>query len=130
MHVKGKFLFPGTGLEGETGSGKAVGRKMNIVMSPGSGVEEFKKGIAKIIQFAERAEPELILLQCGADGLAGDPIAHLQYTPECHRFAAENFRSLSERFCKGKIVAMGGGVYNLDNVARAWLEIVRGLTTP
>ncbi len=128
IHEDGKFLFPGTGPERETGSGKAIGRKMNIVMPPGSGVEEFKKSFARIIQFAEKAEPELILLQCGADGLAGDPIAHLQYTPECHRLAAENLRSLSERFCKGKMVAMGGGGYNLDNVAAAWLEIVGGLT--
>ena len=129
MHEDGRYLFPGTGFENETGSGKAAGRKMNIVMPMGSGVEEFKKGFSKIIQFGEKAEPELILLQCGADGLAGDPIAHLQYTPECHRFAAENLSSLSERFCKGKIVAMGGGGYNLDNVARAWLEMVRGLAT-
>ena len=128
MHEDGKLLFPGTGFEDEIGSGNAAGRKMNIVMAAGSGAEEFKNGFAKIIQFAEKAEPELILLQCGADGLAGDPITHLQYTPECHRFAAENLYSLSERFCKGKIVAMGGGGYNLDNVARAWLEIVRGLT--
>jgi len=128
MHEDGRFLFPGTGFENEIGSGNAAGRKMNIVMSGGSGVKEFKKGFTKIIQFAERAEPELILLQCGADGLAGDPITHLQYTPECHRFAAENLYSLSERFCKGKIVAMGGGGYNLNNVARAWLEIVNGLT--
>ena len=128
MHEDGKLLFPGTGFEDEIGSGNAAGRKMNIVMAAGSGAEEFKKGFAKIIQFAEKAEPELILLQCGADGLAGDPITHLQYTPECHRFAAENLYGLSERFCKGKIVAMGGGGYNLDNVARAWLEIVRGLT--
>jgi acetoin utilization protein AcuC len=127
MHEDGRLLFPGTGFENEIGSGSAAGRKMNIVLDAGSGVKEFKKGFAKVIQFAERAEPELILLQCGADGLAGDPITHLKYTPECHKFAAEQLYILSERFCQGKIVAMGGGGYNLDNVARAWLEIVKGL---
>lgn len=127
MHEDGRFLFPGTGFENEIGSGNAAGRKMNIVMDAGAGVDEFRKGFAKVIQFAERAEPELILLQCGADGLAGDLITHLKYTPECHRFAADNLKSLSEKFCKGRIVAMGGGGYNLDNVARAWLEVVKGL---
>ncbi|MBM3898424.1 MAG: acetoin utilization protein AcuC [Thaumarchaeota archaeon] len=127
MHEDGRFLFPGTGFENEIGSGKASGRKMNIVMDAGAGLQEFKKAFARVMQFAKRAEPELILLQCGADGLAGDPITHLRYTPDCHKFAAENLYAMSERFCKGKVVAMGGGGYNLDNVARAWLEIVKGL---
>ncbi len=127
MHEDGRFLFPGTGFEHETGSKEGEGRKLNIVMAPGSGPEEFKKGFEKVIRFAEKAEPELILFQCGADGLAGDPITHLRYSPDCHKFATEHLRKLSEKYCKGRIVAMGGGGYNVDNVARAWLEVVRTL---
>ncbi len=128
MHEDGRFLFPGTGFEHETGSKEGEGRKLNIVMAPGSGPEEFKKGFEKMVRFAEKAEPELILFQCGADGLAGDPITHLKYSPDCHKFATENLRKLSERHCQGKIVAMGGGGYNVENVARAWLEVTRALT--
>jgi acetoin utilization protein AcuC len=127
MHEDGRFLFPGTGFEHETGSKEGEGRKLNIVMAPGSGPEEFKKGFEKMVRFAEKAEPELILFQCGADGLAGDPITHLRYSPDCHKFATENLCKLSERYCQGKIVAMGGGGYNVENVASAWLEVTKAL---
>ena len=127
MHEDGRFLFPGTGFEHETGSEEGEGRKLNVVLAPGSGPKEFKKGFEKVITLAEKAEPELILFQCGADGLDGDPIAHLKYSPECHTFATENLLKLSERYCQGKIVGMGGGGYNIENVARAWLEVTKGL---
>lgn len=127
MHEDGRFLFPGTGFEHETGEGAGQNRKLNIVMKIGSGAEEFKEGFQRVIEFAEKAEPELILLQCGADGLAGDPITHLKYTPECHKFAADNLKRLSQKYCDGKIVAMGGGGYNIDNVAMAWMEVTKAL---
>jgi acetoin utilization deacetylase AcuC-like enzyme len=28
----------------------------------------------------------------------------------------------------GRIVAMGGGGYNLENVAKAWIEVVKALS--
>src|SRR3712207_7216553 len=72
-------------------------------------------------------KPELIILQCGADGLAGDPITHLQYTSKAHTFATDSLHRLAHKHCNGRIIALGGGGYNRANISAAWTEVVRSL---
>jgi acetoin utilization protein AcuC len=71
--------------------------------------------------------PEFILLQCGADSIAGDPITHLQYTPAAHAHAARRLCVLADRHCGGRLLALGGGGYNRDNLARAWTAVLAEL---
>lgn len=68
--------------------------------------------------------PELIIVQCGADGPAGDPITHLQYTSKAHRHAADVLHRLAKH-CNGRIIALDGGGYNRANIGSAWTEMVR-----
>jgi acetoin utilization protein AcuC len=70
--------------------------------------------------------PELLLLNCGADSLAGDPITHLAYSENAHGHAATRLRELAEQFCGGKVLGMGGGGYDRTNLARAWTRSVEG----
>src|SRR3712207_7334326 len=49
-------------------------------------------------------KPELIILQCGADGLAGDPITHLQYTSKAHTFATDSLHRSAHKHCNGRII--------------------------
>jgi acetoin utilization protein AcuC len=123
-HEDGQYLYPGTGSETETGIGPAAGTKLNIPLRPGSGDNEFISAFGKIEQFVDRVKPELIILQCGADCLAGDPITHLQYSPMAHRFAADSLHRLAHKHCKGRIMALGGGGYNRENIGNAWTQVV------
>ncbi len=118
------MLYPGTGNEEETGKGKAEGTKLNIPLIPGSGDEEFKLAFDKVVNFANKARPELIILQCGGDGMAGDPITQLEYQ-NAHKYAAEKLKEIADKFCEGKILAVGGGGYNLQNTAKAWTSICK-----
>jgi acetoin utilization protein AcuC len=127
IHEKG--IYPGTGQEYETGKDRAEGTKLNIPLLHGSGDEEFKKAFQKVIEFGRKAKPELIIFQCGCDGLAGDPITSLKYTEEAHRFAAQELVKLANEFCEGRLLALGGGGYNLNNIARAWMSVVKELST-
>jgi acetoin utilization protein AcuC len=128
IHEDGRHLYPGTGSALETGKGAAAGTKINMPVEPGAGDEEFIKAFGKVEQFVDNARPELIILQCGADGLAGDPITHLQYTPRAHAHAADALHRLAHRHCKGRIIALGGGGYNRANIGSAWTEVVRSFT--
>lgn len=128
LHEDGRFLYPGTGAREERGRGPAEGLKLNIPMPPGAGDAEFHAAWNEVEDFLERQEPELILLQCGADSLAGDPITHLQYSPEAHAHAAKRLRHIAEHYCKGRVLAMGGGGYNRYNLARAWTRVVEELS--
>lgn len=124
IHEDGKFLYPGTGSQDETGTGEAKGTKMNIPVPPGTNDAGFKKIFNKVEKFILEIEPDLILFQCGGDCLKNDPTAHLDYTPETYRFAAEKIHQLAHKFCNGKVLAMGGGGYSPDNTAKAWVNVV------
>lgn len=127
LHEDGRFLYPGTGRGDETGTGPATGTKRNYPMPMGASDEDFGTAWQQALPFMEEASPEFILLQCGADSLAGDPITHMQYTPRAHRQAATDLGKLAQKHCNGRLVAMGGGGYNLDNIARGWCAVVEGL---
>ncbi|MCP8311617.1 MAG: acetoin utilization protein AcuC [Candidatus Methylarchaceae archaeon HK02M1] len=126
IHEDGTYLYPGTGFSHETGSGEAEGTKLNITLEPEAGDKEFKEAFIKVEEFAYQVKPELIIFQCGADGLVNDPLTHLRYTTEAHRYSTERLHNISHELCDGRIIALGGGGYNLNNVATAWLEVVRG----
>jgi len=129
VHESGRSLYPGTGFEYETGGGEARGTKLNIEMNPYDGDEEFMERFEEAMSFAEKSKPDLIILQCGADGLKGDPITHLAYSPKVHSFTTKKLHHLAHKYCNGRIVALGGGGYNLDNVALAWMEVIRELSS-
>ncbi len=127
LHEDGRYLYPGTGAAHETGTGEARGSKLNIPMPPHAGDAEFRDAWPAVERLLERYPPDFILLQCGADSLAGDPITHLAYSEESHRHAATRLRELAGRYCGGRLLALGGGGYNRDNLARAWTGVVEAL---
>jgi acetoin utilization protein AcuC len=129
IHEDGRFLYPGTGSSSERGKGVAEGTKLNIPLPPGSGDESFFKAFDKIADFVKSSEPDFIFLQCGADGLRGDPLTHLEYSKAAHAFAARRLHELSHEFCDGRLLAMGGGGYNKENVSDAWLAVISELSS-
>lgn len=125
LHEDGRYLYPGTGAATETGKGAAAGTKLNIPMKPDSTDEDFLAVWPDVEKQLEKFPPEFILFQCGADSLSGDPITHLRYSEAAHRHAARRLKVLAERYCKGRLLALGGGGYNRENLARAWTAVVR-----
>jgi acetoin utilization protein AcuC len=127
LHEDGRFLYPGTGSRSETGRGAAVGTKLNIPLPPGAGDDAFLTAWDEVERYLDAAKPELILLQCGADSIAGDPITHLRLTPEAHAHAARRLVAIAESHAGGRVLGMGGGGYNRANLARAWTRVVEEL---
>ncbi len=123
-HEDGRFLFPGTGFATETGDGSAKGTKVNIPLAPGSGDAELASKLPRLEEFARNLKPEFIIFQCGADGLRGDPIAGLDYTPAAHWQVGVLLHRLSHELCSGRLVALGGGGYVPQNCADAWVSVV------
>lgn len=127
LHEDGRYLYPGTGDASETGTGAALGTKLNIPMPPGADDAAFLRAWPRVESFVRAGRPEIILLQAGADSIAGDPITDLRYTPAAHAHAARRLRALAEELGHGRIVATGGGGYNRGNLARAWCAVVEAL---
>jgi len=127
MHEDGHYLYPGTGNITETGRGDAAGTKLNIPMPPGANDELFYKMWQHLETFVEKQQPEFIILQCGADSIKDDPITDLSYSEKAHAHAARRLREIADKHCDGRILALGGGGYKLDNIARAWTAVVEAL---
>lgn len=129
IHEDGRYLYPGTGHAHETGRGAAEGTKLNIGLPPGAGDREFLDAWPRVIAHLRELQPQFVLLQCGADGLDGDPLAHLTYTPQVHAHAARSLVHFADRHCAGRLMAFGGGGYDRDNLAKAWCNVLRELTS-
>ena len=127
LHEDGRYLYPGTGADNETGRGPAVGTKLNIALAPGATDADFAVSWQRALAHLRHFKPQFVLLQCGADSVGGDPITHLRLSAESHRLAAADLVRLAEEFGHGRVLAMGGGGYNRDNLAQAWNNVVEAL---
>lgn len=127
VHEDGHTLYPGTGFANETGAGAATGTKLNIPMPMGADDAQLAEVWQQAEAFLRDVRPEIILMQCGADSLAGDPITHMAYTEQAHATVARQLCRIADEFCEGRLLAMGGGGYNLFNLAKAWCAVVEAL---
>ena len=127
IHQDGSTLFPGTGRAYETGKGRAEGTKLNIELPPFSGDAEFMEVWPRVEEHFEAFQPEFFIFQCGADGLKGDPLAQLEYSPAVHAYVAQRIVMLADEFAKGHVMAFGGGGYDRANLAKAWNAVLSEL---
>ena len=121
FHESGRFLFPGTGFPDETGEGQAKDLKLNISLPPETGDQAYLKAFRKTVpDVVRRFKPDIILVQCGADGHAGDRLANLRLTTKTYEKVVSGMHSLAHNLCKGRLLLFGGGGYTLSNVPRVW----------
>lgn len=124
IHEDGRYLYPGTGHAYETGRAEAKGTKLNLPLEPGAGNREFFAAWEVVVEHLRRFKPEFFVFQCGADSLAGDPLAHLMLTPVAHTHAARSLCDLADELCGGRLMAFGGGGYDLNNLAAGWCAVL------
>lgn len=124
-HQDGRTLYPGTGHAHESGKGAAQGTKLNIPLLPGSGDEVFLQQWTGAVEFLRGFAPQFIVLQCGADSIAGDPLAMLRLTPAIHGRVARDLCALAEECAQGRIMGFGGGGYDRRNLALGWNAVLQ-----
>lgn len=125
MHQQ--HIYPGTGDSNETGSGAAAGVKLNIPMRAGSDDADFDRAWERVTHHVRAHSPEFIILQCGADSIAGDPLTGLQYSPASFTKAAAGLAQIAQQYAGGRMLALGGGGYDLGNIAAGWNNVVAAM---
>ena len=134
LHESGRYLFPGTGFVHELGRGAAVGTKLNLPFEPFTEDESWIEVFERVVpQALEAFQPDLILVQSGADAHHQDPLADLLLTTRAYRHAFSRLLELAETHAGGRIVFTLGGGYSLDATPRVWALLyflVQGKTPP
>jgi len=124
FHEDGRYLYPGTGDAAETGKGKAKGLKLNVPLPPQATDALFEKLWPAAEHFLQKHDIQFCILQAGADSIAGDPITSLRLSPAIHARVAQ---SLSRLPCR-KLLMLGGGGYNRNNLAQTWNGMLQALS--
>ena len=110
VHEAGRW--PRTGALSDRG----VGNVFNLPVPPGLNDDEFaaiRDGL--ILPVLARFRPEAVVLQCGADALAEDPLSRLSLSNNAHVALLRALRGMAPR-----LVVTGGGGYNPWTVGRLW----------
>ncbi len=116
LHESGRYLFPGTGFESEIGEEEGRGYSVNIPMPPSSDDGFFVYAFNEVVpSLIERFRPDIVVGQLGVDSLLTDPLAHLNYTTNGFCEVVRKIKDLSPKW-----IALGGGGYEITNVAKAW----------
>ena len=123
-HEDGRYLYPGTGGEAESGIGAGQGLKLNIPLAPNCDDHGFSDRWQAALSFLQRHPAQFYILQCGADSIAGDPITHLRLSPETHAMVTRQLLQLAHEHANGRLLALGGGGYNRANIAATWCRVL------
>jgi acetoin utilization protein AcuC len=107
--------WPHTGVAGDRGGGEA--RNLPVPRGFNDSELDYLMGAA-VLPLAERFEPEAVFITCGADCLAGDPLAKLGLSNVAVWRAVGQLLGLTPR-----TVVVGGGGYNPWTVARLWTGV-------
>jgi len=116
LHESGRTLFPGTGFEEEIGAGEGTGYTVNIPLPVGTDDTAYRHAFKEAAWPVIHAfDPDVVVVEIGMDGLAGDPLAHLHLTNNVHAEVLAKMLELGK-----PILATGGGGYHVENTVRGW----------
>jgi len=116
LHETGDSLYPGTGRETEIGSGRGTGYTVNVPLLERTDDEVYTSVFGRVVPPLIRAfHPDLVVAEIGADTMISDPLTHLRLTTNGYNEVIKSLCALSPR-----MVAVGGGGYDIYRSARCW----------
>ncbi|KAF8520755.1 histone deacetylase RPD3 [Hysterangium stoloniferum] len=115
FHKFGDY-FPGTGHINDIGMEGGLGYSVNVPLKDGLTDNALQRVFIPVIDhILEWYRPSAVVLQCGADSLAGDKLGCFNVTMEGHAVCVQHLRKTGL-----PLILLGGGGYTTKNVARAW----------
>lgn len=121
LHESGRYLFPGTGFVHELGETDGKGFKLNVPLEPFTEDASYLEAFERVVPHAlSWFQPDVLVVECGADAHAADPLAHLLLTSHAYETLFRRIMELADTLCDGRLVLHLGGGYDLDATIRVW----------
>lgn len=121
-------FYPGTGAADERGRNAGVGATVNIPLPAGSGDEDYREAFERrVLPALGDFAPDVLLVSAGFDCWQGDPVGGMRVSRQAFRQWGKWLRQVAEDTCRGRILLVLEGGYDIDALAGLALEHLEGL---
>jgi acetoin utilization deacetylase AcuC-like enzyme len=104
------------------------GQRVNVPLPAGTGTAEFRAAITDHwLPALESFKPQLLIISAGFDAHMDDPLAGLALQDSDFKWVTEKLMEIAEQHCKGRVVSMLEGGYDLPALARSATAHIRTL---
>lgn len=112
VHQEGNYPLD-SGYMTDRGKGDGLGYNMNVPLPAGAGHTAYLAVMEDIVIPAlERYRPDMIIVACGFDASAIDPLARMLCTADTYRQMTLRLKSAAQGLCNGKLVLVHEGGYS------------------
>jgi acetoin utilization deacetylase AcuC-like enzyme len=123
--------YPGTGAAEEIGVDRGVGFTVNLPIEAGAVDEDYQILFsAVIVPVLLQFEPDLVLVSAGFDAHESDPLGGLRLTTAAFAAMTAELRRVAEECCRGRMVAVTEGGYDLQALAASLNGVLEVLSEP
>lgn len=110
-------LYPGTGALGERGEHDTI---VNAPLSAGDGSDVFREAMrTRVLPRIDAFAPDLVVISAGFDAHWRDPLGNIMLTEQDFAWATLELMDIAERRCKGRVVSLLEGGYDLEGLSRS-----------
>ncbi|KAF2072584.1 hypothetical protein CYY_006107 [Polysphondylium violaceum] len=138
IHMFEEGFYPGSGGSGSMGvvnhndysenGGESGGNIVNIPLDPKSSANSFLKAFSIIIDKLNEYQPELLMISCGFDAHIDDHLASLCLSEDDYVGITRQLRRVADRWCKGRLVSILEGGYNINALKQCTIAHLSALT--
>ncbi len=107
--------YPGTGAADEVGRDPARGFTVNVPLEAGSVSEDYGAVFSgAVVPILRQFEPDLLIVSAGFDAHERDPLGGMRLTSDAFAAMTADLRAVAEECCRGRVVAVTEGGYDLE----------------
>jgi acetoin utilization deacetylase AcuC-like enzyme len=123
--------YPGTGAADEIGRERGAGYTVNAPLEVGAVDEDYRQVFdAVVLPVLRQFEPDLVLISAGFDAHERDPLAGMRLTTGSFGAMTAELRRVADDCCRGRIVAVTEGGYDLQALAASLDAAIQSLNAP
>ena len=112
LHQEHNYPLDTGGVEAR-GGGAGLDANLNVPLPPGTGHHGYLEAMERIVLPAlHRFAPEVIVVACGFDAAALDPLGRMLATAETFRAMTRMMREAAEILCDGRLILVHEGGYS------------------
>lgn len=112
LHQDRNYPLDTGGVEAR-GAGAGLGANLNLPLPPGCGHAAYLHAMDRVVLPAlERFKPDALIVACGFDAAAVDPLGRMLATAETFRSLTARMMDAAQRLCDGRLTLVHEGGYS------------------